>query len=506
METIEETLAQLQKPAQEKPTNGEKSIFGIFTLDELKNLQVEYKQHFNAEKSLREIATPLFRKYNVRSLSMLHPDTDLNDRVKEEAIKTAFYDIQSEVVTKTVEREVRKVVEHKKGDIMRDENGNPIQKSNGNFEEYTKNTKEFTYETEIKEVPLFDYKNSTRSLTDIKKFVESIEVPLDYEKLTKKMCANINFNRGLDIIRELTNYYVFEDNEKFVERFAMLICNAKAKGLNLHPKYPVMFSLVGEMGKGKGWLATMIKRTYDSNFETTSSKSSFKRLFGSQFNGVMMTRGFIHFDEKNGIDSTQCEELKTLITEPEVEVQMKYKEPMTVRNLVTFFSTTNESIKDVMGLQKDRRLVEFVLKEKTKEIPEDKMVELLNELWEVMPCEFPNPDKVVNELLDESSEVLAVNMSEIVYDLFTQHQNEFVKGKWVSLRQMKTTLQNMRGNRSQSVVCWCIKNDILAKYGNGNYYIVQENLDKLIDEQRNACSIGNEEVEDAEFTRLMEGL
>lgn len=103
----------------------------------------------------------------------------------------------------------------------------------------------------------------------------------DFDKLEKEVCAKTDWNRGLEIIRELTKYYVFEEPEKFVDRFALLICNAKAKGLNKQPKWPVMFSLVGRMGTGKSWLATMLKKTYDATFYAASRKSSFRRLLSS---------------------------------------------------------------------------------------------------------------------------------------------------------------------------------------------------------------------------------
>lgn len=116
-----------------------------------------------------------------------------------------------------------------------------------------------------------------------------------------------DFNRGLELIREITKYYVFDDPDKFVERFALLICNAKSKGLNKHPKWPVLFSLVGGYGLGKGWFRDMIKSTYDEVFEAHSQPCSYSALLDTQFNALMMTRGFLCLDEKNGIDSKKCE-------------------------------------------------------------------------------------------------------------------------------------------------------------------------------------------------------
>lgn len=470
----------------------EKKIYGIFTEKDLDNLRTEFLCNRNPHQTTKRILTPIFQKYGIRCLSELNPDMSLNESIIKQDIQTAFYNVQK-VVMVELKDEVTDEIEHMKGDPIRDEHGNPKM-------DPTNPQKFLTYrKTEYKKkktyVPVYD---SAKCFKLIDQLMDEVLVLPDFEDMKKKLLdeSKLSYERGCEIIRELTNYYIFEDREKFVDRFALLICNAKAKGLGIHPKYPVMFSLVGDYNKGKGWFSTMIRRTYDSVFNTRSQKSSFQKLLGSRFNGVMMTRGFIALDEKIGADSTGCEELKTLITEPDVEIEQKHKEVRTVQNLVTFLSTTNEKIKGIMGLQKDRRIVEFVLKDKAKEIPEELMTKLLNELWEVMPAYHPHPDKIISELLNESEKVLDTTMEQIVSDLFLKHKVSMMsrlefdfcrKGHWIKLPYLKNCIKDLKYGRHEAIMEWMESHNLFTKYDNGscrlNKAMVSEFLERNFPEE-----------------------
>jgi len=455
----------------ETPTE-EKSLYGIFTPDEVKKLHEEYKLTYSINGALRKVGTALFRHHEIRALSILLDGNDEEKINLFDRILSEFCAIQMMVVTKNVTK--TKKFKHKAGDFKRDANGIPIERADkSGYETYKKDEVEYADVTE--EVPYYDYQNNQHAYNEVKKWLVNLVVEPDFTELEKLTTQHINYERGLDIIREITKYYQFEHPETFVNRFALLVCNAKSKALNKQPKWPVMFSLVGENGKGKGWFVKKLVAAYDKKFRTHSEKSSFKRLLTSNFNSVMMTRGFIHFDEKNGMDSSQAEQLKTLITEPTVEVERKHLDTKTLPNQTTFFSTTNESIKDVMGLQQDRRLVEFVLQSKNGEIPEAKMDALLDELWEVMPCEHPDPDQIIHELLDESKHVLDAKMDEIVDELFTSYSQDFIdpngSGRLVNRSKLKQVVKtHFSSVRFNSLYDWCLKNDILDENRNGHVY------------------------------------
>ena len=478
--TSEATLLQALSGQATNAPEG-KELYGVFTKDEVKQLHDEFKLTLSINGALRAIGTALFRHHVVRALSVLTYDSDEKKHALADQLLSEFCALQSLVLTKTVTRTKR--LRHKAGDFKRDTNGNPIARPDGNgYEVYKKDETETADVDE--EVPYYDYANNPAAYAELKKWLANLVVEPDFAQLERETTSHLDYNRGLDIIRELTHYYKFEHPETFVNRFALLVCNAKAKALNKQPKWPVMFSLVGEMGKGKGWFVNKLLGAYDRKFHTQSRQSSFNRLLSSNFNAIMMTRGFIHFDEKNGMDTSQAETLKTLITEPFVEVERKHLDTRTLPNQTTFFSTTNESIRDVMGLQQDRRLVEFTLVSREGEIPEDRMDALLDELWEVMPCEHPDPDSIIHELLDESKHVLDAKMDEIVDELFNNYSGDFVdnfgQGRLVNRSRLKQMVKSHFSSvRFNSLFDWCVKNEILDANRNGHVYLKKKNLAAL---------------------------
>lgn len=473
-------------------------ICQALTMKDLEGLHKDYMLSLTPEKSLHDLCTLLFRKMRIRTISEL--DEQADERAKQVAmdIRSDFYKLQQGVVTSVKTRKVK--VTHKKGDPIRDEKGNPLTDGTNadgsiRYQTYPRDT--IDYVDEEYDVPYFDYLKSIYAWDKLKAFIKQEEVLPDFTIIEKKMSPTPDFNRGLELIRNITKYYEFEEPEKFIERFALLICNAKAKGLNKQPKWPVMFSLVGKMGRGKGWLRNMIKDTYDEVFETRSQACKYKALLDTRFNSLMLTRGFLCLDEKNGLDSKMAEELKTNISEPTVLVECKGRDPKSVRNLTTFFSCSNETIKDVMGLQRDRRIVEFCVVGKKGEMPEQELRDTLIELWKTMPCECPVADKVINELLDESGEVLDTKMCEIVTDLFNNHSVKFLKGRYVNSHALKECVKEMGGVRFMPVLDWCLENGILRKQNNGSYTLLKKGLDDAIEKQKRNESIDGTNVFDA---------
>lgn len=465
----------------------EEKIYGIFTTSELTNLKNEFLTNLNTHQTVRKLLKPIFQKNGVRCFDELSMSEDEECVEAMELVQTMFYNLQMNVLVEKKEETTGEIA-HLKGDPIRDENGNP--KIDPTNQTRVLTYKKTEYKTRIVDTPIY---NPTREFGMLDKLLSSVVIPPNFKELRSKLLdpSKISFERGCEIIRELTKYYIFEDPDKFVDRFSLLICNAKSKGLGIHPKYPVLFSLVGDYNKGKGWFSTMIRKTYDNVFKTRSQKSSFKRLLKkNDFNGVMMTRGFIALDEKNGADSAECEQLKTLITEPDVDISMKYKEDRTVQNLVTFLSTTNERIRGIMGLQKDRRIVEFVLKDKTMEIPEDLMTNLLTELWEVMPCVHPYSDKIIGELLNESKIIVDATMEQIVSDLFLKHKTaplprlEFDfcrKGLFLKVPAVKNAIKDLKYGRHEAIWDWMESNQLMKSYENGTWRFNKNNLEKFLE-------------------------
>ena len=452
-------------------------ICRAITTDEITNLKAEYLLHRNSNQTVQELCNLIFRKVGIRTISELDSNEDESQKALLNNIITDFCLFASKTIVK--HKPHNKKIVHKAGDFVVDSNGNKILADDGSgYKTYDKTTVE-TIEEQL-EIPYYDYTNKPADRDRLLDLLRNETVIPDLQAIRQQMLPD-NFEEGKKLIRKITKYFIFEEPETFVERFALLICNAKAKALNIHPKWSVLFSLVGDFGKGKGWLRDMIAKTYDEVFYTKSNPGSYKALL-QDFNSLMLTRGFVLLDEKNGLDANQCEQLKTLITEPNILINQKYKDVKNVRNLVTFFSCSNESIKDVMGLQKDRRIIEFTLVGKNGEMPEQELHDLLIQLWKIMPVDCPVQDKVISELLEESTEVLDTRMEEILIELY-RYWDAFTHGSFVNLHNYKETVKKNIGGVSHSKLFdWLIKKDIFKRQRNGAVTWSKKILDQHISE------------------------
>ena len=416
--------------------------FGIFTIEQVQKLKEECDIDFNPDKYLRKIYTPLFQKNGIRSLKELRDSTDKKKKDLADDIVGDFMRIQELVITK------KKTYTNRKGQI------------------------------EIDEVPYYDYRTKTGDYNTLKETLLSVVVPPDFDAIKKSMLPE-DWNKAKDLIRKITKYYIFKNPEQFVERFALLICNAKSKALGLHPKWGVMFSIFSiAHGMGKGWFRDMVAKTHDEVFQTQSTPCSYSLLLGD-FNSVLRTMGFLCIDEKYGINQGERDRLKNIITEKEVMINPKGKDAVAMNNLTTIFSCTNSSIIGVMSLQQNRRIVEFELIGKNGEMPEEELHDLLVELWKVAPCVCPVQNKVIDELVDESTTIQNANIRQIVVDLFTEYGGDILNGVFVKLNALKKYISQLGKIPHDDIIQWCYANDILKQQKNGCVSLSKKALSKL---------------------------
>lgn len=449
-------------------------LFDIFTKDDIKRLNEEWLAELNPMKALGDIATLILRHYNLRALDEIVVADDATKR-KREAIITAFLNVQSLVITmKAMKTEIR---EHKKGDFIRDVNGDPIPTDDG--KDYKKYTKDTIEKAQVEyDKPYYDYAHNNGLPVQLEKYLRSFYVNPDYDSLRAKYEKDTSYEDACEIIRRLTKYYIFDDPEKFVERFALLVANAKSKALGYQPKWGVLFSLVGDMGVGKSWLSQIISETYDETFGCHSDTTTYDKLF-SRFNSQMATRGFLRIEEAAGLNKDEVEKIKDYITSPVAQVERKGMDIQTLPNLVTFFSTTNESVvANLVGTDKNRRVVEFTVKDKISEIPEGDLRDWLKEIWRVMPVRVPNENDIKQDLMDESSTLLDAVIPDVVYDIFKNHEFEVIRGQRLVKHQFKTMCV---ANKIQSakVLKWCEAHGILRTDPQGNTLVLRRALRDL---------------------------
>lgn len=424
-------------------------------------------------------------------------ECDIHDQEKKNDIMTAILNIQSMILLR--DKKKVKTVRHQKGDFKHNADGSIVVKSNGDPDTYDRATVEETIE--IEKVPLYplDVQDTQDKL---EKLVRTMIVLPDFEKLRKVYESNTDLKRALNLIAELTRYWKFDDPAKFIARFALFASNVKAKALGYHPKWPVLLSLVGGMGIGKSWLSENIAKTSDALFGTKSSKSSYAKLT-SKFNTPMMTRGILRLEEAIGLDKAAVETMKDYITETKVEVERKGLDPQTFPNEVSFLSTTNESVlAPLSGNDQNRRVIEFQIS-KIATIDEKHLLEILTEMWKVIPVKFPDEDDIKNQLLAETSTLLDSTMEDVVYDIFAHHKDEVVRGQRLMKHEFKT-LCTQKKIQVAKVTAWCQSKGILDVKPDGHITVLKKGLDKFLDQMDNDYAIPTNKVED-DFEELLGG-
>lgn len=447
----------------------------FFSPQDIVRLNKEYKEcHKSVAKSLIDIATPIFDKNQIVSLLDLKDDANENGRYL--AIQSAIKQIQACVITKT-----KTSYEEVEGDF----NGKTIK----------------TQQKVTKEIPYYNYMESIRDKNALEKEIDDIFILPNYKKMKDEFATYENATRFDELVNELfTKYYKVKNPKKSIERFKLWCCNAKGKAFGIAPKHGVIFSLVGSQGKGKGFLANSLKQYYDKTFGTRSRELSFTQLF-SNFNSFMTTRGMIHLDEVAGATNDKRERFKNYITEPIVSVERKNHDTKDYPNLVSFFSTTNESILSILGLQRDRRIVEVELEDRINLIKNTDVEDFFMELWKTCPFQFMDSQKVIDELLCESDERIEVQIREMVIDVFENSESSsMTQGKsYIYINKFKKELNAKYPNqRYNDVLSWCVKVGLFKQWeSNRTWHYNEAKLDELRKEQSRVEALACDDEKDA---------
>lgn len=123
------------------------------------------------------------------------------------------------------------------------------------------------------------------------------------------------------------------------------------------------------------------------------------------------------------------------------------------------------------------------------------MLELMEELWMVSPVFHPHAERIVNELLDESNEVLDTTMTEIVVQICREHLTEGTRLEDMSfdftprgsclvhMTTLKKAIQTKAIGRTKSIINWMKDRGILRTYSHGSTSLDKTELKKWIDRQ-----------------------
>lgn len=414
LKTIDDVIEQTtSNPTDEKVTM-------CFSQKELDTITKNFLLYRNPVSALNGIMDIVFNKMGIRYLAEL--DTSFVDEAK----KTRDVIDEVEFVASTcIVKEVmkKKVVKHKKGDFKRDEQGNPITKKDGSgYETYQANESEVIDTIEYK--PYWDYRNSYSDESRLSKLIENYIAPFDKRRVVEKVSSSIDVEVAKSRIREILKYFKFEDEELFVESFTFFMSNLKSRTCGNEPLYPMMFSIYSKQNMGKTWFVDTLRSVVDELFETHCATSSFDKAFG-RFNGVLMTRGLITFSEAKGLTRADRDAFKKATTDNTIEIEMKGKDPRTVKNMTTFLCVANEPVlQQLTGLEMNRRIIEFNMVDRTRDengeitkISKEDLKTIFRDILMSVPFDYDHR-KVIEHLGDESKVLLNFNMEEVLSDIF----------------------------------------------------------------------------------------
>ena len=429
-----EELITINEHSQEEEKQPEETlgVLGAITEQDLELFRQNFQDYQVPERTWRLIATKLFRKAKIRTLSQLDDESEEKLNIKYD-IMSDFQKFQSVCVQKPIIKKQKEI-----------HNNNCI------------------YVDVTEYVPIYNPLNPSNR-KDLMDFLKHEKVLPDFNLIKQKLLPE-DWNKAKSLLRKITEYYKFDDEKMFLEGLALTMSNAKSKAFNRHPELGVAFSICSSQNRlGKGFLRDMIVSTYDEVFETQSVLGKYEKLTG-HFNAIMLTRGFIKIDEKSGFDSQKCEDLKSIITEPEVSIEKKGKDAFTAQNLATLICCSNTPIKPVMGLQEDRRLIEVQVVKKLKKMPEKLLHDLLIEVWKIIPFHAPNGEEVTDTLLSTSREDLDKQMAHIIIELYDTYSETFIKNQTVNQHALKESIKKMGGIPFDKFFSYVKDKELIYKY------------------------------------------
>ena len=160
--------------------------------------------------------------------------------------------------------------------------------------------------------------------------------PVSDETLNLWIAPTIKPKKGnWDIIRDYLRYVICDGDEVLFEYIGNFLVHALK-----HPeeKPGIIIVLMGDEGVGKGFFLRLIARIWGS---TTIEVSDMSKVVGT-FNKDIENKYWILLDEAlfKG-DKKSQDRLKSLITEPTVQVEQKYEPSRTVESVHRFVATTN---------------------------------------------------------------------------------------------------------------------------------------------------------------------
>lgn len=475
----------------------EDRISRYYSPSDIKDLISWWESTHDVESSMYHICEIPLRKLNETSINRLASSKSMEELTRYHDVEIAILNVASMVI---VDVKKGKVL-HEKGDFVEDRKGNvkmvEVRKEDGSVDKKVPET----YKEEVRSpdviVPLFPL-SSPRSQKELKTYVHNVVVPYRFEELRKKYSGKQDAKRARELVKVLfSKYWPIGLDDAMLDRIMVWFCNAKGKGVGMHPAYGCILAMVGSMAAGKSYLADMLAETYASCFDTQVRGSVEWGALFDQFNAVWETRGLLCLNEVCAASKADREVFKNRITARKITINQKHIKQYEVENWTTIFSATNDEVLPMLGLQENRRIIQVRLRDRTKAnwLGDDELRLMLTEIWEVMPFSYDEAyakkekveidGKVVEVVMDaadvfstmlkESDRRIGEELWDIVSCVFIRKM-EFLRrvgGREtdiVQIASLKKVLREESGYTSWAdFVGWLKKKGILWVEDNGSY-------------------------------------
>lgn len=209
-----------------------------------------------------------------------------------------------------------------------------------------------------KEVPM--YQITISMLKDIQKDLEKRFEKWDNEhydpwsKLNTQKTSDEDFK---SVLHELT-FQLPENEEKM---FGYWIWQAINKLRGHFPEYPTFLGMVGKPGDGKDFTLGQFQLALGLGDESGLIPEGYSMsVLDSNFaTRDFYSKGIIRFEEISARRKADIDTFKTVITNPKVEINEKYKMPFHFLSRNSYCGTANESYQCMINDTENRRIIEI---------------------------------------------------------------------------------------------------------------------------------------------------
>lgn len=192
-------------------------------------------------------------------------------------------------------------------------------------------------------------------------------------------------------LAKLKEIYTFNDTD--LMKISCWLTQVKRTAYNFEIKCPTALAFYSpKKATGKSTLMTLIKKAVLSSYQNEPHLKNFSLddLF-TRFKPIELIYDLvITIDEIGWMNKDITAQMKNLITETnEIQIEKKYKEPITARKLANFIITTNDDPADLFYSDAhERRLSVIDNFDKKLDMSQNKLYRLVFNIWHTAPVEY----------------------------------------------------------------------------------------------------------------------